>query len=222
MRYNALPQARDLPRPNHQRPSIRPPFECIALLLQGGGALGSYQAGVHEALAEADLHPDWVAGISIGAVNSALIAGNSPGERVAKLRSFWQEVTANPLLDWSVALESLSPRGDYARGLFNQLLAVSALTRGAPISSSSVSRSHGCTRRARLRRPASTIPSTSRPRSRASSTSSIPGRRASASAPSTFEPATSTIWGRLNEFKCHAASTQRLDGCPTVAQRPVR
>src|SRR5712664_476350 len=51
----------------------RPPFECIALLLQGGGALGAYQAGVYQALAEADLHPDWVAGISIGAINSAII-----------------------------------------------------------------------------------------------------------------------------------------------------
>ncbi len=56
----------------------RPPFECIALLLQGGGALGSYQAGVYQALAEAESHPDWVAGISIGAINSALIAGNPP------------------------------------------------------------------------------------------------------------------------------------------------
>jgi NTE family protein len=52
----------------------RPPFERTALILQGGGALGSYQAGVYQALAEANLHPDWVAGISIGAVNSALIA----------------------------------------------------------------------------------------------------------------------------------------------------
>ena len=60
----------------------RPPFERIALLLQGGGALGSYQAGVYQALAETNLHPDWVAGISIGAVNSALIAGNSPEKRV--------------------------------------------------------------------------------------------------------------------------------------------
>ena len=60
---------------NHLRPVGRPPFECIALLLQGGGALGSYQAGVYEALAEANLHPDWVAGISIGAINSAIIAG---------------------------------------------------------------------------------------------------------------------------------------------------
>ena len=64
----------------------RPPFERIALLLQGGGALGSYQAGVYQALAEANLHPDWVAGISIGAVNSALIAGNPPEKRVEKLR----------------------------------------------------------------------------------------------------------------------------------------
>jgi predicted acylesterase/phospholipase RssA len=53
-------------------------FEQVVLLLQGGGALGSYQTGVYQALAEAQLHPDWVAGISIGAINSALIAGNSP------------------------------------------------------------------------------------------------------------------------------------------------
>ena len=61
-----------------RRVSERPPFECIALLLQGGGALGSYQAGVYAALAEAELCPDWVAGISIGAINGALIAGNAP------------------------------------------------------------------------------------------------------------------------------------------------
>jgi predicted acylesterase/phospholipase RssA len=74
------------PRPlraKSHRLSNRPPFECIALLLQGGGTLGSYQAGVYEALAEADLHPDWVAGISIGAINSAIIAGNPPDERVS-------------------------------------------------------------------------------------------------------------------------------------------
>ena len=91
--------ARGRSRAKSHRHSSRPPFECIALLLQGGGALGSYQAGVYEALAEAGLHPDWVAGISIGAINSAIIAGNAPSERVAKLRSFWEEITANPLLD---------------------------------------------------------------------------------------------------------------------------
>ncbi len=71
----------------------RPDFERIALLLQGGGALGSYQAGVYEALAEAGLHPDSIAGISIGAINSALIAGNLPERRVEKLRAFWENIT---------------------------------------------------------------------------------------------------------------------------------
>jgi predicted acylesterase/phospholipase RssA len=61
-------------------------FEQTVLLLQGGGALGAYQAGVYQALAEANLHPDWVAGISIGAVNAALIAGNPAEKRVEKLR----------------------------------------------------------------------------------------------------------------------------------------
>src|SRR3974390_3387530 len=74
----------------------RPPFERIALLLQGGGALGSYQGGVYEALAEAGVHPDWVAGISIGAINSALIAGNPPGLRLERLRSFWETVSTPP------------------------------------------------------------------------------------------------------------------------------
>ena len=83
-------------RSKSHRISNRPPFECIALLLQGGGALGSYQAGVYEALAEADLHPNWIAGISIGAINSAIIVGNPPAERVAKLRSFAPGRKANP------------------------------------------------------------------------------------------------------------------------------
>jgi NTE family protein len=65
-------------RPARSRPS----FECIALVLQGGGALGAYQAGVYQALDEAGLYPDWISGISIGAFNSALIAGNPPGTRV--------------------------------------------------------------------------------------------------------------------------------------------
>jgi len=78
----------------------RPPFDCIALLLQGGGALGAYQGGVYEALAEAGLHPDWVAGISIGAINAALIAGNATEDRVTKLRAFWDAVSSNPLGGW--------------------------------------------------------------------------------------------------------------------------
>ena len=74
------------------------PYECVALVLQGGGALGAYQAGVFEGLAEEGIVPDWVAGVSIGAINAALIAGNAPKDRVARLREFWQTVTAPPLL----------------------------------------------------------------------------------------------------------------------------
>ncbi|WP_024520279.1 patatin-like phospholipase family protein [Bradyrhizobium sp. Tv2a-2] len=118
-------------RAKSRRLSKRPPFECIALLLQGGGALGSYQAGVYEALAEADLHPDWLAGISIGAFNSAIIAGNAPGERVDKLRAFWREITANPLLSWAATMGIPWTRGDFARGLFNQMSAAIALCQGA-------------------------------------------------------------------------------------------
>ena len=74
----------------------RPPFERIALILSGGGALGSYQAGAYQALAERNLHPDWAAGISIGAVNAALIAGNPPERRVDRLREFWETVSGPP------------------------------------------------------------------------------------------------------------------------------
>jgi NTE family protein len=67
----------------------------VALVLQGGGALGSYQAGVYEALASSDYAPDWVAGISVGSLNAALIAGNAPEQRVAKLREFWETITTD-------------------------------------------------------------------------------------------------------------------------------
>ncbi len=66
----------------------------VALVLQGGGALGSYQAGAYEGIAEAGYVPAWVAGISIGAINAAVIAGNAPGDRVARLRAFWEEVSS--------------------------------------------------------------------------------------------------------------------------------
>jgi NTE family protein len=66
----------------------------VGLVLQGGGALGSYQAGVYEALAASRYAPDWVAGISIGAINAAIIAGNPPEHRVARLRKFWEGITA--------------------------------------------------------------------------------------------------------------------------------
>jgi len=62
----------------------------VVLVLQGGGALGAYQAGVYEALHEANIEPDWIVGTSIGAINGALIAGNAPENRVEHLRRFWE------------------------------------------------------------------------------------------------------------------------------------
>ncbi len=123
----------------------RPPFERIALALQGGGALGAYQAGVYQALAEADLHPDWVAGISIGAINAAIIAGNPPESRVDRLREFWERVSAPwmPGLGHSVLVPDGTgardeppavgpfPGGDLARSLFNQWSATSVACLGA-------------------------------------------------------------------------------------------
>ena len=121
----------------------RLPFERIALALQGGGALGAYQGGVYQALAEAALHPDWVAGISIGAINAAIIAGNPPAARVDKLREFW-ELVSSPQTQWlgnsalvPGAIDGDRPevssllKGDLARSLANYWSAASALCWGA-------------------------------------------------------------------------------------------
>jgi NTE family protein len=110
-------------------PQACTPFEQIALLLQGGGALGAYQAGVYEALAEADLHPDWVAGISIGAINSAIIAGNPPKRRVDALREFWNAVSTSPL---GVPYFQYVKYDDTQRQLLNQVRAMGVLLFGAP------------------------------------------------------------------------------------------
>src|SRR3954449_8397851 len=74
----------------------------VVLVLQGGGALGSYQAGVYQAMHEAGLEPDWIIGTSIGAINASLIAGNAPKDRLSKLKMFWESVEQTPDLDiWS-------------------------------------------------------------------------------------------------------------------------
>lgn len=109
----------------------RLPFECIALVLQGGGALGSYQAGVYEALAEVEVYPNWIAGISIGAINAAIIAGNPPEERVAKLKGFWETITSKPGLDWITRFASLRPGTDLERSLFNKMSANFTMMTGA-------------------------------------------------------------------------------------------
>jgi NTE family protein len=79
-------KARKPARKTHKEQD-RHPFESIALLLQSGGALGAYEAAVYQALSEAHLHPVWVAGISIGAINSALIAVNAVTPLRPALRS---------------------------------------------------------------------------------------------------------------------------------------
>ncbi len=97
----------------------------IGLVLQGGGALGSYQAGVYEALASSEYLPDWVAGISIGAINAAIIVGNAPEDRLERLRSFWNDITGHPNL-WPARLDW--PLTAWQR----QASAVMALTFGQP------------------------------------------------------------------------------------------
>ena len=69
-----------------------PHYERIALVLQGGGALGAYQAGIFQGLYEAGIMPNHISGISIGALNTAVIAGNAPEDRVEKLRQFWETI----------------------------------------------------------------------------------------------------------------------------------
>lgn len=116
-----------MPAPRHPpRPSSYD--QKVALVLQGGGALGSYQAGVYEALGQSDYLPDWVAGISIGAINAAIIAGNAPSARVEKLRHFWETVTAVPPLCQALMGGAL----DNMPGLRKHIGAASALLFGQP------------------------------------------------------------------------------------------
>ena len=76
----------------------------IVLVLQGGGALGAYQAGVYQALHEAGIEPDWVIGTSIGAINASLIAGNVPENRLARLKEFWKRMEQKPAWPLSIGI----------------------------------------------------------------------------------------------------------------------
>jgi NTE family protein len=107
----------------------RPQFDCVALVLQGGGALGAFQAGVYQALVEAGLQLDWVAGISIGAINAALIAGNAPQAQVDKLRAFWEQVSA-PAVPDVFGIADFWLRGDMGRRFLNRMNAGTTLVEG--------------------------------------------------------------------------------------------
>jgi NTE family protein len=99
--------------------------EHTVLVLQGGGALGAYQAGVYEGMHEEGFAPDWITGVSIGAINAALIAGNPPEKRLERLREFWDRVSSGLPL---VAPALLDP----VRIAVNRLSAATAATFGVP------------------------------------------------------------------------------------------
>lgn len=118
-------------QPDNLAAKRRLPFEVVALVLQGGGALGAYQAGVYQALSEAAIHPNWISGVSIGAINAAIIAGNPPDTRIDRLRDFWTQVTADgPWPGAGDACFSLA-KGDAMRQLINQMSANFATVGGA-------------------------------------------------------------------------------------------
>lgn len=125
---------REPPSPEeHQRPPRRHlPYPVVALVLQGGGALGAYQAGVFQGLDEAGIAPDWVTGISIGAINAALIAGNAPAQRVERLRQFWETICRSPLAPQvsDVIQNWVEQMGSEARKSFNAFEAWRAVVNG--------------------------------------------------------------------------------------------
>jgi len=99
--------------------------EKTVLVLQGGGALGAYQAGAYEALVEHDIVPDWVAGISIGAINAAIIAGNEADKRIERLRAFWKLVSSGLIAPPVVP-------GTHARTFYNETSAAISAAMGVP------------------------------------------------------------------------------------------
>ena len=109
----------------HEAPARTPATAQRVLVLQGGGALGSYQAGAYQALCHCDFEPQWIAGISIGAVNAAIIAGNPPEKRVERLKEFW-ELVSSP-----VPWHPVTPDGR-SRILFNETSAALIATFGVP------------------------------------------------------------------------------------------
>ena len=109
----------------HRAPASSPSSAQRVLVLQGGGALGSYQAGAFQALCHQGFEPEWVAGISIGAVNAAIIAGNDEKLRVDRLKEFWEMVSAP--VPWNPVLQT-----DRGRSIYNETSAAIIATFGVP------------------------------------------------------------------------------------------
>ncbi|AYG69472.1 MULTISPECIES: patatin-like phospholipase family protein [unclassified Rhizobium] len=106
-------------------PEIAAQYDRVALVFQGGGALGAYQAGVYQALAEAGCEPTWLSGVSIGAVNAAIIAGNEPSRRLQRLEQFWQIISGRKI--WAY-----TPEGDFFRDIRNRTSSWMTMTMGQP------------------------------------------------------------------------------------------
>src|SRR3982075_2181625 len=106
-------------------PASTPAKAQRVLVLQGGGALGSYQAGAYQALCHHDFEPEWIAGISLGASNAAIIAGTPRETRVERLKEFWNMVSAP--VPWHPVSS-----GDRGRSLFNEASAALIATFGVP------------------------------------------------------------------------------------------
>ncbi len=106
-------------------PEIATQYDRVALVFQGGGALGAYQAGVYQALAEAGCEPTWLSGVSIGAVNAAIIAGNEPSRRLQRLEQFWQIISGRKI--WAY-----TPEGDFFRDIRNRTSSWMTMTMGQP------------------------------------------------------------------------------------------
>jgi NTE family protein len=100
-------------------------YDTVALVLQGGGALGAYQGGVFEALDEAGICPRWFSGVSIGAINGAVMAGNHPGDRLDRLHAFWQTLTQRRI--WA-----FNGEGDQMREWRNMTSALMTMQAGLP------------------------------------------------------------------------------------------
>jgi NTE family protein len=112
------------PMPETAAPWRPKDCERVALVLQGGGALGAYQGGVYEALHEEGIEPDWVSGVSIGAINAALIAGNHREERLPAVREFWRRITDRTLWlhapDGDVYRQGRNAFSSFTTALFGQ------------------------------------------------------------------------------------------------------